>query len=323
MSKSTQDKLDLLNSLMANESGEVAVLTLRKALKERSNFLVGKAAEWVSEKLLYELIDDLLAAYHRFLDDPFKKDKTCRAKRALAKALYDLDCNDVKFYQAGIVYYQLEPGYGSAVDTSIDVRNVCALGLMAFGGMDALLEVVALLGDVEPHARLGAVKAIALAQPFYVELILRQKIMHGDESAEVISECFSSLMHVEAERSLDFVADYLRHNDETLSQAAAWSLGESRLDEAMDLLIAASEKIFITSSLEYSLFESIAMQRKNRATDYLITNVEQSATNRSCNALKALSLFDYDDELRARLQLVIAARSNERITTCFKLHWGA
>lgn len=162
-----------------------------------------------------------------------------------------------------------------------------------------------------------------MAQPFYVELILRQKIMHGDESVEVMSECFSSLMHVEAERSLDFVADYLRHNDEILSQAAAWSLGESRLDEAMDLLIEASEQILITSSLEYSLFESIAMQRKNKATDYLITNVEQSATNRSCNALKALSLFDYDDKLRARLQLVVTARDDEKITICFNLHWGA
>ena len=161
--------------------------------------------------MLYELLPALLAAYARFLERPAKLDPSCIAKKAIARALVGLDCNDAAFYIAGLRYRQPEPVWGGTVDTAVDVRCSCAMGLVASGHPRALLELTEVLNDAEPQARAGAVRAIACGNPREAELLLRGKVLAGDEEPAVVGECFTALLAVEPEESLAFVARYIKH----------------------------------------------------------------------------------------------------------------
>src|SRR5581483_9403533 len=52
---------------------------IRKALKDRNNFLVSKAAALAASRGLVSLIPDLEAAFDRFFKDPVKSDPKCWA----------------------------------------------------------------------------------------------------------------------------------------------------------------------------------------------------------------------------------------------------
>ena len=82
---------------------------LRKALKDRNNFLVSKAAAISGDLRIEELMDDLIAAFDRFFIDPVKSDPQCWAKNAIAKALKDLNCRQAGVFLRGIDHVQLEP----------------------------------------------------------------------------------------------------------------------------------------------------------------------------------------------------------------------
>ncbi len=139
-----------------------AIGALQQALSKKSNFLVAKAAEFAGERLFYELIPDLTQAYERFLKSPLENDKTCAAKRAIVRALYELDYDSSSFYRRGIAYVQREPVWGGQVDTAVDLRCTCALGLAASNDPRAVLGIIGLIYDEESQARISAVKAVEL-----------------------------------------------------------------------------------------------------------------------------------------------------------------
>jgi hypothetical protein len=60
---------------------------LRKSIGDRSNLLVAAAAVIAGENALVELAKDLEVAFDRFLVNPLKGDKLCRAKIAVVQAL--------------------------------------------------------------------------------------------------------------------------------------------------------------------------------------------------------------------------------------------
>jgi HEAT repeat protein len=49
---------------------EAAIAQLRRALKDRSNYLVAKAAAVAAVRHFQALVPDLLAAFDRFMEDP-------------------------------------------------------------------------------------------------------------------------------------------------------------------------------------------------------------------------------------------------------------
>jgi hypothetical protein len=60
---------------------------LGKALTNRNNFMVAKAADLVRELTLNAFTDDLLAACNWFFDHPARTDPQCREKNAISRAL--------------------------------------------------------------------------------------------------------------------------------------------------------------------------------------------------------------------------------------------
>ena len=201
---SIDEQLAALDALPAERTAKIDAL--QRALKGSHYRIAAKAARLAEDALLYELVPKMLDAYARFLDKPLKTDPSCYAKKAIARALVALDCNDTEFYRRGLQYRQLEPVWGGTADTAVDVRASCAMGLVASGYSRALVELTALLHDTDAAARVGAVRAIACGNPREAELLLRSKALGGDAEPQVLGECFSGLLDVEPDESIDLVA---------------------------------------------------------------------------------------------------------------------
>ena len=281
---------------------------LQRAL-ERSHYRVAaKAARLAEDALLYELMPSLLAAYARFLDKPLKSDPSCFAKKALARALVALDCSDTEFFRRGLGYRQLEPVWGGTADTAVDVRASCAMGLVASGYTRALVEITALLNDSDAGARLGAVRAIACGNPREAELLLRLKALGGDAEPQVLGECFTGLLAVEPEASLEFVAGYLEHADAVVRELAALALGESRLDGALEPLKQAWSGVLVGAEFRRALLRAAAAHRSEAAFDWLIAIVADARVSVVEDVIDALAPYKHSAKLMQRL----VAALNER-----------
>lgn len=318
---STEAKLEALR--LAIEGGDQGQSrnALKEALMERSNFVVAKAAEWCGQNMHYSLIPDLVEAYDRFTRRPLDSDKTCAAKRAIVRALYELDYDDVGFYERGLRYVQSEPVWGGHVDTAVDVRCACALGLAASSDPRAMIRLIELMHDEEPQARIGAVRAMEMMQPYQAEIVLRYKILQGDPAGDVIAQCFFSLIKVAPEESLTFVCRFLEDRQQSVREGAALALGESRLDEALDILVDRGENITAVDPYQQIVFKAIALQRKEKAWEYLLSVIGRKDEGTAGNALAALSIYSYNQDLESRVKAVLAERDSDRLNQKFERHW--
>ncbi|MEJ1962006.1 MAG: hypothetical protein WDO56_10895 [Gammaproteobacteria bacterium] len=66
-------KLDALSALEAQTDRPVLSEAIGKSLQDKNYRVVARAASFAEERQLHELLEDLLAAYARFLQDPVKR----------------------------------------------------------------------------------------------------------------------------------------------------------------------------------------------------------------------------------------------------------
>lgn len=319
--KSVEEKLEALSSLDLGNDPKRGQDALKAALGDRHYRVVAKAAELGAERMFYDLDPLLREAYRRFLHDPVKRDPNCVAKRAIARALVALECNNVAFFLEGARYRQMEPVWGGSVDSAIDVRNSCAMGLVATGYPRALHELTQLLNDSEARARQGAVRAIACGNPREAELLLRFKVLIGDPEPEVVGECFTGLLSVAPEECLPFVAQYLSSADEAIGELAALALGESRLAGALASLQKAWESELIATDFRV-LVRAAALHRSDAAFDWLVSIVAQSEVSLGEATLEALAMYKHNARLTNRLKDALAGRNDRRLNDCFSRLWS-
>lgn len=320
--KTIEVRLDELESLCSQATASELVQGLQTALSDAHYRLVTKAATIAAEKLLYDLIPSLATAYQRFLIEPLKSDKMCTAKRAIAKALYTLDYDDPDFYLAGLIYQQLEPAWGSSVDSAVELRCTCAFGLVACGDSRAIIALLDLLHDPETQARIGAVRALALCQPSQAEIALRGKVLAGDDEPEVIAECFSALLSILPEESVDFVAGYLDHASSYIQESAALALGESRLDTAFQALQDAWQEILLSMQFRRVLLQAIALLRQDNAYAFLLTVIENDSTQSACEAIEALAIYRHNAKLRASVEAIVTKRNEDGLLDAVRRYWA-
>jgi HEAT repeat protein len=293
----------------------------RQALGDRHFLLVARAAEVCGERLLYDLEPDLIAAYRRFLDKPTKVDPQCTAKGAIARALVTLDSQDVSFYLAGIGYRQPEPVWGGRVDTAVDLRASCAMGLAATAYPRALIELVSLLHDPEPGARAGAARAIACTEPFAAEAVLRGKTLAGDREPDVIGECLAALLQVAPDDSPPFVARFLRERDAALRELAALALGGSRLEPALHLLREEWESQPLKRDSDRVLLRAAALHRSEPAFDWLLSVVAEGDRTSAEMVIRELAAYRSNARLQARLAQAVQTRADDHLTASLRDGW--
>jgi hypothetical protein len=295
---------------------------LAEALAHGHYRVAAKAARLGADALLYDLVPALLAAYRRFLDKPTKLDPNCYAKKAIARALVALDCEDVEFYLAGVQIKQMEPVWGGTADTAADVRGTCALGLVATGYPRALVAIAALLYDPEPDARVGAVRAAANGSPREAELLLRSKALAGDDEPAIVGECFSALMSVEPEGSLAFVAKWVAEPDDALRELAALALGESRVFGALDVLKSAWNEPVVADELRFALVRAAAAHRSEAAFDWLLSIAAEARPIVVEQVIESLEPYKNNARLTERLRAVLGARGDRELEQSFDRRWS-
>jgi len=300
-----------------------SLVATRRALSDRHYLLVSKAAELAGERLLYDVESELSAAYSRFLTDPVKRDPNCIAKGAIVRALVALDYQDADFYLAGIRYRQLEPVWGGTVDTAVDLRISCATGLATTSYPRALIHLVELLHDPEPHARSGAIRAIVCTERLSAEVVLRSKALTGDEEAEVFGDCLSALLQVAPDDALAFVASFLEDADPTRSALAALALGESRLDAALDLLRNRWEEQPFKRDLDRVLLRAAVLHRSEAAFDWLLEVVECGDRASAELIIVELAAYRANQRLSERLERLIRERGDESLRKGYEQIWSS
>jgi HEAT repeat protein len=314
MGSSTRQKseaqLDALNALDATAERATQNEVIGKALGDKYFRVVAKAATLAGERSLHEREKDLLAAYARMLVDPVKRDPTCLAKQAIARALVTLECHDVPFFLEGIRYIQLEPVWGGTADTAVDVRSSCAMGLVATGYSRALPELATLLNDREPRAREGAARAIACGNPREAEPLLRFKVLAGDSQPEVLGECFNGLLNIAPEECVAFVGTQLANPDEAVRDFAALALGESRHPAALKQLRDAWADAYVAPEMRAVLIRAAALHRTEAAFDWLVSIIETGSRAQADITVDALSVYERNTKLLERVRAAMAQRDD-------------
>jgi HEAT repeat protein len=307
--RALEEKLAALHALRANPTTDAAIAALRQALAGKSNHLVAEAARIVGESEIAQLEPDLVRAFERFLVDPLKTDKGCRAKAAIAEALYRIGSTREELFLQGVRHVQLEPAYGGREDTAAKLRGVCALGLVRANYPHVMVELAHLLADQESDARIAAARAIAYAQQDAGVPLLHFKALSGDQDPQVMLACFDALLRLSPELSLLFVAGFLRCDDLAVGEAAAMALGESRIEEALGFLVAAWEEV-LDLDFRRTVLVAIALLRHEEAIAFLLSLLAAGSPAAASAAVEALGMYRQDDKVWQRVRQIAGERED-------------
>src|SRR6266700_408831 len=313
-----EQALDRLSSLRSDgELSITAMQELRMFLKNKSNQVVARAAKVGNELHATELIDDLVLAFHRFMANPQKLDKGCAATTEIAAALYQMDYLEPEIYALGIHHVQMEGAFGPPVDAAAKLRAFSALGLGRTRHPQALEEIVWLLVDPWPQARIGAIRALASNGGHAGALLLRLKVLTGDAELDVLVECFSGLLECAPGNSLPLIATYIDAEDHAVAEAALLAIGSSRLPQALTLLRARWEKSAF-STLRRALLLAIAMVRSEAAIEFLLSLLPDSNVQTAKEIITALAIFRDNNKVRVTVEQAVSVLNNKALGEAFR-----
>jgi HEAT repeat protein len=301
---SVDDKLAAIRKLRGQPLSPEHKAELRKYIGDRSNLVVAAAAAIAGENTLVELAKELEGAFDRFLVDPVKNDKLCRAKIAVVQALDKLEHQKPEVFQKAASHVQLEPVWGGSEDTAAPLRAAAIIALARIEGSSSLPLLVDAMVDPAKDVRIAAAMAMGALGTEAAGLLLRLKARHGDRDPEVLSECLSGLLAVNPRENLPIVTEFLEPSNAARCESAALALGKSRLPEAVDPLKACWQRSF-SSEVRQQVLLALAMLRLPVAMDYLIDLVASDSEKDAIAALSALKIHNYDPRLRERLAPVV------------------
>jgi len=311
-----EQALDRLAALKHEAAGSAVVAELKAFFRNRSNLVVARAATVASHLRATELIPDLVAAFDRLMQNPAKLDKGCAATTEIVSALHELDYAEPEIYLHGIHHVQMEGSFGPPVDAAAKLRAISALALARTAYPAALDEVVSLLVDEWPEARVGAVRALAVNGGEAGALLLKLKILLGESEPDVLAECFSGLLTAAPEKSVRLVAGFVDSEDLAVAEAALLALGSSRLPDAFDVLKARWERT-AAGPLRKTLLVAIAMVRSDAAVEFLLALLAECSPATAKDVLAALALFRDNEKIRSRVESVVAQRKEKGVSESF------
>lgn len=304
MSKAAFDaKLAAVEALKDAEGGPKRDSALAKALADRNNYVVAKAAQVVAEVRATGLIPKLIETFERFMIDPVKTDPQCWAKVAAVKALARLEHDAPEVYIAGMRHVQLEAVWGGQEDMAGPLRANSTFALVqcrSMSDLDLLELLIEPLLDPDKTVRVEAARAIGRIERREAAIVLRLRALSGDSEPEPLGAVYSALLGVEGEQAIAFVGRFLQGKGDA-AQEAALALGCTHSASAFDLLRSAVGRCK-DPELRRTLLAAIALTRRSEAFDFLVAEVERA----SKPALQALEAMPLSDSQQARLSEAIA-----------------
>lgn len=307
----TEIKLDRLADLRA--SGDAK--SIAPYLADNHNLVCAKAARIAGELQMIELRPDLEQAFERRMRDPAKLDKGCAALTAIVRSLYSMDYTESAVYLAGIRHIQLEASFGKSIDVACELRGISALGLARTRYEGTMFELVRLLADPEWEARRSAARAVACTNDPGAAPVLHLKTILGDESADVIGECYEGLLVLAPGRYLPFVVDCIQTAGEVEAEAALLALGSARTEAAVRAII--DRWTTLRPSLVPAAAAALAESRSEPAMAFLASRIEVEPPGMTAGMLRALAPFAADERLRTQLRQAVDKRGDGGVAEAY------
>ncbi|HVX67851.1 MAG TPA: HEAT repeat domain-containing protein [Bryobacteraceae bacterium] len=300
MSKAAFDaRLAALDALKTSESGPEREKALEKALGDRNNYFVAKAARVAGEVGARALIPQLLAAFDRFMTNAAKSDPQCWAKIAIVKALSALGHDDAEVYARGLRHVQMEAVWGGQQDMAGTLRAACTAALVdcrSVTDLDVLEHVTEALVDPDKSVRTEAARAIGRIDRREAGLLLRLRALTGDSEPEPLGAVYAALLAIEGKRGIPFIGRFLDAGGDAAAQEAALALAATHEPAALELLLATWQRT-ADAAMRTTLAAAVALTRLPEAIEFLIAQAE-GGSRAAAEALKAVPL---NDAQRARL----------------------
>jgi hypothetical protein len=312
-----EQALEKLAALKRAPPGSDVLEDLRASLRNRSSFVVAKAAKIARERRLPELVPGLATAFDKLMADPARLDKRCAALTEIVAALYALDYSEPEVYLKGIRHVQMEGSFGPPIDSAAELRGLSAQGLVRTRFPDALAEVVMLLVDPEPPARMGAVRALAANGGEAGALLLRLKVLTGDRVPDVLAECFSGLLASPSGSSIDFVAGYVDDEDPGIAEAAILALGASRSGKAIVVLKDKWQRTR-RGPLKKVLLLALSTSRSEDALQFLLGLLETDLVRTAAEVLSALASQRPTQSIRDSMHSALTRRGDHSLLAAFR-----
>ncbi|WP_165219488.1 HEAT repeat domain-containing protein [Aquisphaera insulae] len=314
---SLEERLAEIRLLRNREPSPELTASLKTAIADRSNLIAATAAEIAGERGLAELAAPLEAAFARFLVDPVRTDKLCRAKLAIVKALDGMEHDAEETFRKSATHVQQEPVWGGTEDTAAPLRAAALLALTRVNPLDLMTILVEALVDPEKEVRGAAAQALGAVGSQAAALLLRLKIRLGDREPEVLSDCLSGMLAADLPAGLELARERLRSNDVPTGEAAAMALARSRRPEAFDALRECWERPILPLPLKEAVLLAMGMLRLPAPTDFLLRVVAEEPPQVASLALAALKIQAHDSRLRDRLAEIMAERKSPELTSRF------
>jgi len=316
-SRKIEEKLDRLSSLRQADRTE-AIAALRTALADRANVVVAKSAKIAAELELQDLTPDLVRAFDRLFEKPDETDPQCWGKNAIAITLRDFGYQSAAPFLRGLRHIQMEPVWGGREDTAQVLRAACCAALPQCADLtrdEVLRHLVDALTDVSDKVRVDAARSIEHMGGADSALLLRLKARIGDKEGHVTGQAFESLLRLERDGALPFVAEFLDSDDEICAEAAL-ALGSSRLPEALTILKKAwnrerdwSRKQILLRGLSASLLPE--------ALEFLLDLLKSGREVDAAQALDALALHRDAAEIKRMVEEAINGSGNAELQARF------
>ena len=311
--KAYDQKLDALLALRNDPSSAEVVPQLRKALRDRSNYYVAKAARLVAEFVLTALKQDLVEAFDRFLVGSAKLDPQCWAKQAIAEALAELGHDDPAVFIKGTEHFQSEPVWGGQQDTAVRLRGICTLALVQckLSEFELLARLVDLLGDPEKGVRMEAIRAIGQCSGREAGLLLRVKATAGDTEAEVTGQCLFTLLEMAPDEHLTYVSRFIDMSDDVRFEALA-ALSECKDPRAAQTLIDCLKRTQEIDVREQMIM-ALGRSRHQVAIEYLLAQIESGRIPEASACITALARGPSRESVREAIVELFHRRSNDAL----------
>lgn len=315
--KAFEQQVAALDSLRQAEGPE-QVQGLQKALGNRNNFIVGKAADLVREFKLMQLTGALTSAFERFLENPEKTDPQCWAKNAIARTLAAFEYQEADFFVRGMRHVQLEPVWGGKSDTAGTLRATCALALVQCRSLvetDLLAHLIDLVPDKDKSVRLGVMRAIEQVGSPAASLLLRLRAVLGSDEPEVLGACYGGILRLEGVRAIPWVARFLASGDDTAGEAAL-AIAATHSPEGFNAL---RERFSDAQDPWWRsvLLSAMALTRLDAAMEFLLDLVRTESLEAQ-GAIEAILRAAPSREIVSALESLV--RDNPRLASAFAAH---
>ena len=318
---SLDDKLAALRALRGQTLDDEQKAEVRKRVDDRSNLVVAAAAALVGENSLAEMAFALEAAFDRFLVNPLKDDKLCRAKLAIVQALDRMEHQGADVFLKAARQVQFEPIWGGTEDSAPPLRAAALVALARAEGTGCLTVLVDAMADPARDMRIASALALGAVGSEGAGLVLRLKVRLGDDDPDVLSECLGGLLAVDPKAGLPLVAEFLEPRNPVSCEAAAMALGKSRLAEALGPLRGCYERAH-SDELKRHILLAIAILRRPPAVDFLADLVATGVEPDAAAALSALRIFKDDPRLLERVGGVVKSRKSPTLQGVFDREFG-